>query len=594
MYVLGISCYYHDSAAALVKDGQLLAAAAEERFIRRKHTSDFPTKAVEYCLKVAGIKIDQVDHICFYEKPFVKFDRILVSALSEFPWSYFSFIKSIPLWLKERLWMKSKLQESLGTEKDILFSQHHLSHAAAAFLVSPFEKAAILTVDGVGEWCTTAMGYGDKNQIHMEKEINFPHSLGLFYSALTAYLGFKVNDAEWKVMGLAPYGTPRYVDKFDELIDIKDDGSFRLNLKYFSHHYATKMPFNKRYEAWLGQPARDPESDITQFHQDIAASGQKVVEKVMVKMAESLYKQYKIDNICIAGGVGLNSVANWKILKNTPFKNIFIQPAAGDDGAAIGAAFIVYNTLLNNPRSFVMSHAHWGPEFSDEEIRAFLETSGAKYEYLSPEEMLKKTAKLIANDKVVGWFQGRMEFGPRALGGRSILANPRNPEMKNIINGKIKFREWFRPFAPSVTREAVSTYFDMEGDSPFMLLVPDVLQDKRSLLPAITHEDGTGRVQTVTKEDNPLYYALIKEVEHITGVPIVVNTSFNVRGEPIVCTPADAYNCFIRTGIDALVMGNYVLTEKGSTNIYTEEEIVELEGAVKLAKKGKTTADSLV
>jgi carbamoyltransferase len=594
MYILGISCFYHDAAAALVHDGQLVAAAAEERFVRRKHTSEFPTQAIEYCLRSAGVTIEQVDHICFYEKPFVKFDRILISALSEFPRSYLSFLKSVPLWLKDRLWMKSKIQESLGVEKEILFSQHHLSHAAAAFLVSPFEKAAILTVDGVGEWCTTAMGYGDGTRIEMEQEIDFPHSIGLLYSAITAYLGFKVNDAEWKVMGLAPYGKPRFLDRFDELIDIKSDGSFRLNLKYFSHHYATNLPFNRRFEKLFGQPARLPESEITDFHKDIAASGQKVVERVMVEMAKSAYERYKIDNICIAGGVGLNSVANWKILKQTPFRNIFIQPAAGDDGAAIGAAFIVYNSLLGHPRKFVMRHANWGPEYSNDEIREFLDNQGASYEELPQEEMLRRTARLIAEDKVVGWFQGRMEFGPRALGARSILANPRNPDMKNIINGKIKFREWFRPFAPSVLRERVSDYFDLDGDSPFMLLVPDVLQDKRSLLPAVTHEDGTGRVQTVTREDNPLYYELIEEFERITGIPVVVNTSFNVRGEPIVCSPADAYQCFMRTGIDVLVMGNYVLTEKGQSRIYTEEEIIELEGAVKLASGKAISANSLV
>lgn len=594
MYVLGLSCFYHDSAAALVHDGQLVAAVAEERFVRRKHTSEFPIKAVEYCLKQAGITIDQVDHICFYEKPFVKFDRILITALSQFPRSYFSFLKSVPLWLKERLWMKTQIQDSLNTEKEILFSQHHLSHAAAAFLVSPFEKAAILTVDGVGEWCTTGIGYGEGTQIHMEQEIDFPHSLGLLYSAVTAYIGFKVNDAEWKVMGLAPYGKPRYLDKFDQLIDIKPDGSFRLNLKYFSHHYASNLPFNRHFEALLGQPRRAPESDITDFHKDIAASVQKVVERVMVGMANNLYERHKIDNICIAGGVGLNSVANWKILKNTPFKNIFIQPAAGDDGAAIGAAFIVYNTMLGNKRQFVMRHAHYGPEYSNDEIRACLQSVGAKYEELSQSEMIRRTAKLIADDQVIGWFQGRMEFGPRALGGRSILANPRNPEMKNIINTKIKFREWFRPFAPSVLRESVSEYFDMDGDSPFMLLVPDVLPEKRDLLPAVTHEDGTGRVQTVTKADNPIYYELIKEFGRITGIPVIVNTSFNVRGEPIVCTPQDAYNCFVRTGIDALVMGNFLITEKTSSSIYTEEEIIELEGAVKLADKNRAAVDSLV
>lgn len=593
MYILGISCFYHDAAAALVRDGQLVAAAAEERFVRRKHTSEFPARAIEYCLRTAGITLAQVDHICFYEKPFVKFDRIITSALSEWPRSYFSFLKSIPLWLKDRLWMGAQIQKELATDKEILFSQHHLSHAAAAFLVSPFERASILTVDGVGEWCTTGAGYGEGTRIVMEQEIDFPHSLGLFYSAITAYIGFKVNDAEWKVMGLAPYGKPRYLDKFEEFIDIKADGSFRLNLKYFSHHYASRLPFNKRFEQHLGQPARQPESEITDFHKDIAASAQKVVERVMVGMAQNLYNRHKSENICIAGGVGLNSVANWKILKHTPFKNIFIQPAAGDDGAAIGAAFIVYNSVLGNPRNFVMRHAYYGPEYTEAEIEAYLESQGARYERLTREEMVRRTARLIAEEKVVGWFQGRMEFGPRALGARSILADPRNPEMKNIINSKIKFREWFRPFAPSVLRERVSDYFDLDGDSPFMLLVPDVLPDKRALLPAITHEDGTGRVQTVTREDSPLYYELIEEFGQLTGVPVVVNTSFNVRGEPIVCSPADAYNCFMRTGIDALVMGNCVLTEKVGGQIYTEEEIVELEGAVKLAR-GKAAASTLV
>jgi carbamoyltransferase len=582
MHILGISCFYHDAAAALVRDGQLIAAGAEERFTRHKHTAEFPQRAIEYCLSAGGITIDDVDYICFYEKPFTKFDRILTCALSEFPRSYFSFLKALPLWLKERLWMKSQLQKLLNTEKEILFSQHHLSHAAAAFLVSPFQRASILTVDGVGEWCTTAGGYGEDNQINMEQEIDFPHSLGLLYSAITAYIGFKVNDAEWKVMGLAPYGEPRYLDKFNELIDIKADGSFRLNLKYFTHHYATRLPFNRRFEAHFGQPARPPESEITQFHKDIAASVQKVVERVMVGMANNLYQRHRCENICIAGGVGLNSVANWKILKETPFKNIFIQPAAGDDGAAIGAAFIVYNTLLGKPREFVMRHGYWGPEYCEAEIKECLDSQDALYQQLTREEMLKRVARLIAEDKVVGWFQGRMEFGPRALGARSILANPRNPEMKNIINSKIKFREWFRPFAPSVLREQASEYFDLDCDSPFMLLVPQVRPEKRALLPAITHEDGSGRVQTVTAAESPLYYDLIKEFERITGIPVIVNTSFNVRGEPIVCSPADAYNCFVRTGIDALVMGNFLITEKSGASIYTEDEIVELEGNVRV------------
>jgi carbamoyltransferase len=386
-----------------------------------------------------------------------------------------------------------------------------------------------------------------------------------------------VNDAEWKVMGLAPYGKPTYVDKFRQLIDVKEDGSFRLDMKYFAHHYSTSLVFSRRFEELFGQLQRQPESDLTEFHKDIAHSGQKVLEEVMLKISRALYEQYHIENLCLAGGVGLNSVANWKILKQTPFKRIFIQPGPGDDGGAIGAAFFVYNLLLKNNRKFIMRHTHWGPAFSNEEIRTYLEARGAQYEELPTSELVRRTARLLYENKVVGWFQGHMEFGPRALGARSILANPVNPEMKAIINRKVKYREWFRPFAPSVLREEVSSYFDIDMDSPFMLLVPDVLPNKRSLIPAVTHHDGTGRVQTVTREENGIFYDLIKEFKRLSGVPIVLNTSFNVRGEPIVCTPQDAYNCFLRSGIDCLAMGNFLLTVKQAAQSYSMEEIQALE-----------------
>ncbi|MBL8149191.1 MAG: carbamoyltransferase [Blastocatellia bacterium] len=581
MYILGISCFYHDSAAALLSDGNLVAAAEEERFTRQKHTSSFPTNAVKYCLKEAGITLDQVEHICFYEKPFVKFERIVTTAIAEFPRSYKAFLKAIPLWLKERLWTKSIIQRELGTEKEILFNEHHLSHAASAFLCSPFDRAAILTVDGVGEWCSTAFGKGEENKIELEGEIRFPHSLGLFYSAVTAYLGFHVNDAEWKVMGLAAYGKPKYVKQFEELLHVRDDGSFRLNLKYFAFHYSNKIPFNHHFEKLFGRPQRKSNEPLEDFHNDIAASAQKVLERAMVSMASHLKRLYGYENICLSGGVALNSVANWKIATEAGFKNIFIQPAAGDAGGAIGAAFSVYNIMLNQPRKFVMNHAYWGPSFSDQEIADFLQIHKIEHKIYNRHELVVETARLIAENNVVGWFQGRMEFGPRALGARSILANPTNPEMKKIINSKIKFREWFRPFAPSVPLEEASKYFDIgDRESPFMLLVPDVLAEKQSLLPAVTHQDGTGRVQTVREEINPLYYELLREFEKISGVPVLVNTSFNVRGEPIVCTPADAFNCFVRTDMDALVLGNAVITTKTSGVIYSEKEIEQMESRI--------------
>lgn len=602
MNILGISCYYHDSAAALVQDGQLVAAAEEERFNRQKHYSDFPELAIEYCLREGGITPADLDYIAFYEKPLTKFGRLLTTFVSTWPKSYKSFRVAIPLWLREKLWTRRKIQDKLKDilldhqelhpewdtlpekirrkvrrkafkqlkyQKPILFGEHHLSHAASAFLVSPFEEAAILTLDGVGEWSTTAFGFGRGTEITMEKEIRFPHSLGLLYSTLTAYLGFKVNDAEWKVMGLAPYGEPNYVDKFEELIEVKPDGSFRLDLDYFSYHYHESLPFNEKFEQHFGQPRRPPgDDDPSQFYKDIAHSGQKVTENTIVNMAQALYDQYGMENLCIAGGVGLNSVANWRIMQRTQFKDIFIQPAAGDDGAAVGAAFYVYNTLLGNDRVYTMSNAYLGPQFSNEQIEAFLQSRNIPFDRYDREEMLERTAEEIADSKVVGWFQGRLEFGPRALGSRSILANPMNLQMQEIINAKIKFREKFRPFAPSVLKENVNEYFDLgEVDSPYMLLIPDVLPDKRSVIPAVTHHDGTGRVQTVTIENNEIYYRLIQAFEKITDCPVVLNTSFNVRGEPIVCTPEDAYNCFMKTGIDVLVMGNFIITEKDEATL---------------------------
>jgi len=565
MIVLGISCYYHDSGAAIVRDGKLIAAAEEERFNRKKHYSDFPELAIRYCLDEAGVSIDEVDHIGFYEKPLVKFNRILETILAEWPRAYRPWLKAMPLWLSHRLRIGHEIQKKLGTEKDILYCQHHLSHAASAFLVSPFDDAAIITADGVGEWTTTAWGLGRGNRIEMKSEIRFPHSVGLLFSAITAYLGFQVNDAEWKVMGLAPYGEPKYVDRFRQIVDIKDDGSIRLDLRYFAHTHSTERTFSRKWEELFGQPQRPVEADMTDFHRDIARSGQQIVEEIMVKMATHVRRETGMDNLCLAGGVGLNCVANWRILQESGFKEIFIQPAAGDSGGALGTAFYIYNTVLDQPRAFQMDHALWGPEFDDRQIKTTLDSAEAIYTRVEDEnELLDRTAQMIADGLVVGWFQGRLEFGPRALGSRSLLADPRNPRMKDIINAKVKFREAFRPFAPAVLKEHAHEYFDMPPgmDAPFMLLVPKVREEKREILPAVTHQDGTGRVQTVTEETNPLYYRLIRAFGQLTGVPVVINTSFNVRGEPIVCTPRDAYHTFVHTGIDALVMGNFVITHK--------------------------------
>ena len=567
MIVLGISCYYHDSGAALVRDGQLIAAAEEERFTRKKHDHDFPARAVEYCLRAAGVTIEQVDHIGFYEKPLVKFDRILETILASWPATYRQWLTAIPLWLGHRLRIGREIQQKLGTEKDILYCQHHLSHAASAFLVSPFEQAAIITADGVGEWSTTAWGVGSGTQIELRKELRFPHSVGLLFSAITAYLGFRVNDAEWKVMGLAPYGQPKYIDKFREVVDIRDDGSIRLDMSYFAHDRSTERTISEKWESHFGLPQNGPEAPLTDFHRDIARSGQAIIEEIMVKMAAHVHRETGMDNLCMAGGVALNCVANWRILRETGFRNIFIQPAAGDSGGALGTAFYIANSVLHEPRRFQMNHALWGPEFSHDEIKAVLDSVEAIYDIADSEEkLLESTARMIAVGKVVAWFQGRMEFGPRALGARSLLADARDNNMKDTINAKVKFREAFRPFAPAVLREHAHEYFEMpkDMDMPFMLLVPKVRPDKHAVIPAVTHQDGTGRVQTVTEEHNGRYYRLIRAFHRLTGVPVVINTSFNVRGEPIVCTPRDAYHTFVNTGIDALVIGDFLITQKPS------------------------------
>ena len=566
-YILGISCFYHDGGACLLRDGLIVAAAEEERFTRKKHDASFPSNAIDYCLTTAGITIEDVTHIGFYEKPFVKFTRILETCLAGWPFTWSTFVRAMPIWLKEKLRIGPVIQNELNTDADIIFCEHHLSHAASSFLVSPFDEALVLTMDGVGEWTTTAWGIGRGNSFEMKETIRFPHSIGLLFSAITAYLGFRVNDAEWKVMGLAPYGKPKYLEPFRKLIHLRDDGSFRLNMSYFNHHHSAQSMFTSKWEQLFGEGQRKPETELSQFHLDIAHSGQKLVEEVIVHLAGALQRRTGMTNLCLAGGVALNSVANWRIRDETGFENIFIQPAAGDSGGALGAAFYIENTILGGERRQVMKHALWGPEFTDDEIAAFVESEGIESTHLDEDEMLRQTAALIADGAVIGWFQGRMEFGPRALGARSILADPRREDTKERINRKVKFREWFRPFAPAVTREFASTCFDMPDDLelPFMLMVPDVREDWKEKLPAITHEDGTARVQTLTEEDNGRFYKLAAAFGELTGVPVVLNTSFNVRGEPIVTTPADAWRCFLETDIDALVMGNHIITAKTET-----------------------------
>jgi carbamoyltransferase len=558
--ILGISCFYHDSAACLIQDGHVVAAASEERFTRKKHDEGFPHKAVEYCLKAGKIEAKDLDYVGFYDKPVLKFERLISTYLSTFPRGFFSYSKAMPVWLKEKLWIPSMIRKELNYKGKILFTEHHMSHAASAFLVSPFKEAAILTVDGVGEWATASYGVGKDRQIDLFKEIRFPHSLGLLYSAFTYYLGFKVNSAEYKVMGLAPYGEPKYVDQVKQLIDIKEDGSFVMDMSYFSYHYGLRM-VNGRFSRLFGGPPREGESKLEQRHKDIAASVQKVTEEVMLKMAGYLHRETGMDNLCLAGGVALNCVANGRVLREGPFKDIFIQPAAGDAGGALGVAAYIYHSVLDNPRIESMEHAYLGPEYSEAEMQTMLKDYAAPAKRLERDDLVREVAGLIDGQTVIGWFQGRMEFGPRALGGRSILADARNPKNKDVVNLKIKFRESFRPFAPTVLEERISEYFEIDRPSPYMLLVAPVREDKR-VIPSVTHVDHSARIQSINRSQNSLYYDLIKEFDRRTGVPVIINTSFNVRGEPIVCTPEDAYRCFMRTHMDYLVLGPYLLDKK--------------------------------
>jgi len=588
--ILGISAFYHDSAAALIIDGKIISAAQEERFSRKKHDSSYPFNAVKYILKNSNLNISDLDHIVFFEKPFLKFERLLETYLAFAPAGFISFSMSMPIWLREKLFQKKFLfdklkqhDENFNDIEKIKFSEHHYSHAASAFFPSPFKESIVLTLDGVGEWATTTVAIGKDNDLKMLKEIHFPHSLGLLYSAFTYYTGFKVNSGEYKVMGLAPYGTPKYKELITEkLMDLKPDGSFKLNMKYFN--YATGLTMtNKHFSNLFGEQVRNPEKDkLTQFHMDIAASIQAVTEEVVLRLTRSLAAEYKIKNLCLAGGVALNCVANGKILKEKIFENIWIQPAAGDAGGSLGAALAYWHRDLKKPRNDYkdqMNGSYLGPKFNDEEIEKKLKNLNANYKKLSEEEIIKLTVKGLSDNKTVGWFQGRMEFGPRALGGRSILADPRSEKMQKELNLKIKFRESFRPFAPSILREDLSEWFDLNCDSPYMLLVADVKKDKqidvteksnelfgieklnikRSSVPAITHVDYSARIQTVHKATNSKYYKLLSEFKDITKCPILVNTSFNVRGEPIVCSVEDAFNCFMGTNLDILVVENFIL-----------------------------------
>jgi carbamoyltransferase len=561
-YVLGLSCFYHDSAAALLRDGQIVAACQEERLSRKKHDSDFPMRAIKYVLREAGIGVTDLDAVGFYDKPLLKFERMLSTYIATFPRSFNSFRKAMPVWIHEKLWVPSIIRKELKPYKGpIYFAEHHMSHAASTFLVSPFEEAGILTVDGVGEWATSSFGVGRGSEIELFKEIRFPHSLGLLYSAFTYYLGFKVNSAEYKVMGLAPYGKPVHFDRImNEMIHLNEDGSFKLNMKYFSYDYGLRMT-NENFDQFFGGPPRKAESWMAEREFDIAASVQKVCEEVVLKMVNYIHKETGLKNLCMAGGVALNCVANGRIIRETPMKNLFVQPAAGDAGGAVGVAHWLYNTLEKQPRGPAWTSAYLGPEFKDEEIRQYLDGAKAVYKTHDDRELVQRTAKLLSEGNVIGWFQGRMEFGPRALGGRSILADPRDAKMRDTLNMKIKFREGFRPFAPSVLADKNSEWFEIDCESPYMLLVAQVRPDKR-VIPSVTHVDGSARIQSVTRESSPLYYDLIQEFGKITGVPLVINTSFNVRSEPIVCTPHDAYLCFMRTNMDHLVLGHQILDKK--------------------------------
>ena len=606
--ILGISAFYHDSAACILKNGSILAAAQEERFTRKKHDSSYPYNAVEFVLEYANLKLSEVDHIVFFEKPFLKFERLLETYVAFAPKGFISFSKAMPLWIKEKLFQKNLLfnkfklhDKNYKSDKNIFFSDHHLSHAASAFFPSPFNEAVVLTADGVGEWATTTVAVGKDNELEVKKEIHFPHSLGLLYSAFTYYTGFKVNSGEYKLMGLAPYGNPIYENKVKKLIDLKDDGTFRLNQKYFNYATGLTMTSNHFHELF-GQKPRDSKNEkLTQFHMDIASSIQKVTEDIMIKLAKSIRQEYKIKNLCLAGGVALNCVANGKILKEKIFENIWIQPAAGDAGGSLGAALALWyieqgNKRIVNPNDD-MTGSYLGSEFTQSQIETELKSIGANYETTSYEDLINKTSEYLSKEKAIGWFQGRMEFGPRALGGRSILGDPRSDKMQKNLNLKVKYRESFRPFAPSILREDLEGWFNLDTDSPYMLLVADInsekqikmtdeekklfgidkLNIKRSEIPAVTHVDYSARIQTVDKNFNKRYYDLISKFKEKTGCPVIVNTSFNVRGEPIVNSPTDAFNCFMGTELDYLIIGDCILDKKKQNSNLKKDYTKEFE-----------------
>jgi len=596
MYILGISCYYHDAAACLLNDGEVIVAAEEERFTRIKHDLSFPENAIKFCLDYAKIKGNQLDYAVFNEKPFLKFERIIKTILSTYPLSVGVFQDAIINWMGDKLWIKSTIEERVGVSPDkILFCQHHLSHAASSFFCSPFTEAAILTCDGVGEWTTTALGHGradwdgkGRNEIQLFEEIKFPHSLGLLYSVFTAFLGFEVNEGEYKVMGMSAFGEPKYTDRVYELININDDGSFRLNMQYFAYHYHTRRSFNKYFENLFGSP-RDPKSRFVtnktslynftnppteeeikanQYYADVAASIQKVTEDVLINIANYIYRKTGLKKLCLAGGVALNCVANSCLLRETPFDEIFIQPSAGDGGAAMGAALYVYHCLLANRRRFILNHAFWGREYSDEQIRSFLKKNNIEYQYIDNEDkLIDLTVDALISGRVIGWFQGRFEWGPRALGNRSILADPRQEKMKDIVNIKIKFREPFRPFAASVLPDRAKELFDLDNYQehyPLRFMLYTLLVKKKDSIPAAIHVNGSSRIQIVDRQTNPRYYRLIERFYQATGVAAILNTSFNLKGEPIVDSPENAFNTFSKSGMDMLILGNFVLTKNES------------------------------
>jgi carbamoyltransferase len=593
MYILGISCYYHDAAACLLKDGEVIAAAEEERFSRVKHDSSFPMNAIKFCLDFVKISGKELEYVVFNEKPFLKLERIIKTIFSTYPRSAGVFQETMINWMGDKLWIKSLIEEKLGVDPEkILFCQHHLSHSAGAFFCSPFQEAAILTVDGVGEWTTTALGRGKAdwngsggNGIQLLKEIRFPHSLGLLYSAITAFLGFEVNEGEYKVMGMSAFGEPKYKDKIYELIRVSEDGSFRLNMEYFAYHYSTKHSFNKRLERLLGKP-RNPENrfitsktslydydifpakeevEANQYYADIAASVQKVAEEILIKIVNNLYKETGLKKLCLCGGVALNCLANSRILKEAPFEEIFIQPAAGDSGAAMGAALYAYHCLLNKPRKFILQHAYWGKEYPEEQIKDFLESNNISYQYFNDEDrVIDSAVGALVSGKVIGWFQGRFEWGPRALGNRSILADPRNEKMKDIVNIKIKFREPFRPFAPTVLYDKAEDFFELgrfKEHYPLRFMLYTVPVKRKDLIPAVAHVDGSSRIQIIDERVNPLYHRLIERFYQKTGVPVLLNTSFNLRGEPIVNTPENAFNTFMNSEMDMLIMGKFIMSK---------------------------------